>query len=80
MPTPEKKFVAGAISATIWNNEKQIGPNTVESKSVSISRSFKDKDGTWKSVSSLKVNDLPKVKLVLDKAYEYLTMKQEVNA
>jgi hypothetical protein len=76
MPSPEKKFVAGAISATVWNNEKSIGTNTVEMTSVSLARNYKDKDGKWKSVSSLRLNDLPKAKLVLDKAYEYLTMKE----
>ena len=78
MPSPEKRFNAGAISATIWNNEKAVGNTTVEMRSISLQRNYKDKDGTWKSVSSFRINDLPKAKLVLDKAYEYLTMKESM--
>jgi hypothetical protein len=74
---PQKKFVAGAISATIWKNEKHIQDTEFEITSVSLQKNYKDKDGNWKTTHSFKTNDIPKVKLVLDKAYEYLTLKGE---
>lgn len=75
---PEKKFRAGAISATIWTNEKieEDGKKTAY-KTISIERSYTDKDGNWKNTNSLRTTDLPKAKLVLDKAYEYLTLNEE---
>jgi len=74
---PEKKFSTGAISATIWKNDgtnKKTGEN-VEFRTVHLDRRYKDKDGNWQSTSSLRLNDLPKASLVLQKAYEYLVLK-----
>lgn len=72
MERPEQKFNAGAVSATIWSNTKVVNGSSIEVKSISIQRSYKDKDGQWKNVTSLRMNDIPKARLVLDKAYEYL--------
>jgi len=75
---PEKRFSTGAISATIWKNQT-IGKNNepVEFRTVSLQRRYKDADGNWQSSSSLRVNDLPKAVLVLNKAYEYLVLKEQ---
>ncbi len=73
---PEKKFSTGAINATVWKNKglaKTGEPS--EYRTISIQRRYKDKDGTWKSTNSLRVNDLPKAALVLNKAYEYLVLR-----
>ncbi len=72
---PEKKFSTGAISATIWKNTG-VGKDgkTFESHSVSLQRRYKDKTGEWKSTDSLRVNDLPKVALVIEEAFRYLVL------
>jgi len=74
---PEKKFSTGAISATIWKNQgvSKINNEPVEFRTIALQRSYKDKEGAWKSTSSLRINDLPKASLVLDKAYEYIVLK-----
>ena len=41
------------------------------------SQAYTDKDGNWKSTNSMRINDLPKAALVLNKAYEYLVIKQD---
>ncbi|MFA5796758.1 MAG: hypothetical protein WC916_01820 [Candidatus Woesearchaeota archaeon] len=74
---PEKKFRAGAIAATVWENDAVRDGKKVTYKTVSFERSYKDKDGAWKSTSSLRVIDLPKASLVLNKAYEYLVLNSE---
>jgi hypothetical protein len=77
--TPEKKFSTGVISATVWKNNgtsKKDG-SQVEFKTITLQRRYADKDGTWKSTNSLRINDLPKASLVLNKAYEYLVMKEQ---
>lgn len=71
---PEKKYVAGSVSATIWVNKN----DDKEYKTISIQRNYKDKNDQWQSTNILRVNDLPKAKMVLDKAYEYITLKKEV--
>jgi len=76
---PEKKFRAGAISATIWENQGKINGNPPTTfNCVSIERTYKDKQGSWQSTRSMRLNDLPKAMVVLNKAYEYLVTK-EVN-
>ncbi|MBW3019795.1 hypothetical protein KY334_00730 [Candidatus Woesearchaeota archaeon] len=74
----EKKFSTGAISAVVWNNEaKDSEGKSTEFKTISIDRRYQDKDGNWKSTSNLRVNDLPKVVLVANKAFEYLSLKED---
>lgn len=75
---PEKKFKAGAINVTIWKNERQKESGEEFSYySISIDRRYKNKNGEWQSTNSLRVNDLPKAILVLNKAYEYLVLKEQ---
>ena len=73
---PEKKFRAGAIAATIWQNEglRKDGTPSVFN-TISFERGYKDKEGNWKSTSSLRVADIPRAVVVLNKAYEYIVMK-----
>jgi len=79
---PEKKFSTGAISATIWKNNgtnKKTG-EPVEFRTIQIDRRYRDKEGNWQSTNSLRLNDLPKASLVLQKAYEYLVLKGQDSA
>ncbi len=75
---PEKKYRAGAISATVWKNKGQR-PNGEESeyRTISIERSYTDKEGQWQSTNSLRVNDLPKATVVLQKAYEFIVLNEQ---
>ena len=75
---PEKKFRAGAVSATVWNNKGQK-PNGEESeyKTISIERSYTDKAGKWQSTNSLRITDLPKPQVVLQKAYEHVVLQEQ---
>jgi hypothetical protein len=72
---PERKFRAGAISATVWKNHTERDGKVVEYHTVSLDRNYQDKNGEWNSTNSLRINDLPKAALVLQKAYEYITLK-----
>jgi hypothetical protein len=75
---PERKFRAGAISATIWMNKSQkINGEESEYKTISIERCYTDKDGKWQSTNSMRVADLPKVMVVIQKAYEALVLNEQ---
>jgi len=75
---PEKKFSTGAISATIWKNEKKTEDGKeFDFQTITLQRAYQDKDGQWKHTASLRVNDLPKATLVLQKAYEYIVLRNE---
>jgi len=72
---PEQKFRAGSVSATIWLNHSQDKDGKqVSFKTVNFERSYMDKNGNWQSTSALRVSDLPKAILVLNKAYEHLML------
>jgi hypothetical protein len=75
---PLKKFRAGAICATVWSNHAKEGEG--EYMTVSFERGYKDKEGVWKSTSSLRANDLPRAALVLQKAYEFIALGEEAEA
>jgi len=74
---PEKKFSTGALVATVWQNTG-TGKAGEEASyhTVSFQRRYKDKTGQWQSTNTLRVNDLPKASLILQKAFEYLVMKE----
>lgn len=76
---PEKKFSTGAISATVWENKGKIDGKETTFKTVSFQRRYKDKEDEWQTTNTLRINDLPKAVLVLNKAYEYLVSKSEEN-
>ena len=74
---PEKKFSTGVITATVWQNHgKGRNGEAVAYRTVSLQRRYKDKNGIWQSANSLRINDLPKASLVLQKAYEYLVLRE----
>lgn len=76
---PEKKFSTGAVSATIWKNQttsKKTG-EPVEFRTVTLQRRYKDPEGNWQTSHNMRLNDLPKATLVMNKAYEYLVLKDE---
>jgi hypothetical protein len=78
---PEKKFSTGVISATIWSNEAKLKDGqSAEFKTISLQRRYKDKDGVWKTSAQLRLNDLPKATLVLNKAYEYLVLRESAHS
>ncbi|MEM4337149.1 MAG: hypothetical protein QXG86_04045 [Candidatus Woesearchaeota archaeon] len=72
---PVHRFRAGPVTATIWKNTTEDG--TKEYSTVSFERHYRDKNGSWKSTNSLRVNDLPKAAMVLTKAYEYLAIHEK---
>ncbi len=81
---PEKKFRAGAISATVWLNQGQnkTTGETTEYRTISLQRGYKDKKDQWQNTNSFRLNDLPRAALVLTKAYEYLvtSSQQDMNS
>ena len=78
MPTniPIQKFKAGNIEVAIWSNKREVHGDTVEFKTVSLSRSYKKTgEDIWRSdVINLRRNDIQKVILVLQKAQEDLLL------
>ena len=80
MAQPEITFRHGLCSASIFENEYKRGEDSFTVRTVSFQRSYLDKEGNWQRTNSLKVNDIPKAVLVLNKAYEFLTSNSQAEA
>ena len=75
---PVTKFKAGAVSATIWENQnKNDKGEEVSYMTISLERNYKDKNDQWQKTNSFRTNDLPKASLVLTKAFEFLALSAE---
>lgn len=61
---PQEVIRDGALKAVIWANN---GFNT-----VSVLRSFKDKDGNWQERPTFSANELPRLVALLQRAHEVL--------
>ncbi len=74
--SPKMKFSAGGIQVAIWENTTKEGKayNT-----VSLDKRYKVGE-QWKSTNSMKVNELPKAILALQRAYEYLSLREQESA
>ena len=73
MAQPEKVFKQGCCSASVFVNTIDKDGRQINVRSVSLQRSYKDRDGKWQTTSSYGVNELPKLIMAATKAYDYLT-------
>ena len=78
---PTKEFRAGAISASVWRNEEPQQDGSVRVRhSVKIQKRYRDKDGAWQDSDYFFPEDLPKLELVVRKAFEYISLKESKDA
>ena len=76
MAGPVMRFRSGAVSATVWENQRKDGGSY---PSIRLSRSYRDKQTQdWKDTSSFSVNDLPVVAILARKAFEALALDHAV--
>ena len=73
---PERTIRAGAIAATVWQNIVVKDGREATYRTVSLTRSYKDKNDQWQHTTSLRANDLPRAALVLNKAYEFVALSR----
>jgi len=79
MTKPEKTFRAGNCSATVFMNEIEKDGEKIKIPKVAIEISYKDAQGEWQNTNKVDVREIPRVILVLSKAYEWLAMKKGEN-
>lgn len=74
---PIKEFRVGNVKLPIWKNEITRNGQTVVQYSIKPSRSYRDKQtGEWKTTEHFFTNDLPKLILATQKAYEFCALKE----
>ncbi len=76
---PIKKFRSGGIEAAIWLNEREVDGNIVGFKTVSLRRSWRDREkDIWRDETvNLRKGDISKALLVLQKAQEEVLLNRE---
>ena len=63
---------AGGIEVAIWVNNNGKGDYTT----ITMQRSYKDKEDKWQKTNTLRISDIPKAVLALSKAYEKIVLKE----
>ena len=71
---PETTFRIGPCSATIWLNQSE-GRSF---RSVSLERSFRDKQGAWQTSNSFPLADLPAAITLIQMALEKVAGEEAV--
>ena len=79
MTQPEIRFKVGACTAAVFANQVNAADGVVQMKSVSLQRTYRDRDGKFQNTSSFGANDIPKAILALTKAYDYVMAEKGVD-
>ena len=73
---PVKEFRAGPVKLAIWQNEVEQNGQHVVRHSVRIGKRYFDRQqNAWLDSEYFFVNDLPRLRLLVEKAFEYIAMK-----
>ena len=74
---PVKKYRAGQITATIWEQQaKDKQGNEFTTHSIKVVKSYKDGD-EWKETTSYNPSELVRVEAVTKKALEFVLVREE---
>ena len=60
---------------TIWRK----GAEDRIAREISLSRRYKDKNGCWVATGNLRINDIPKVVMLLQDAYRYIALNPDID-
>lgn len=73
---PIKEYRAGAVHAAIWGKEVTRNGRKWTEHSVRVQRHYKDeRSGDWRTTTYFRPEDLPKLVLAANKAYEHIMLK-----
>lgn len=77
---PIKDFRSSNIQASVWRNEVEKDGKTEVRLSVRIQKHFRKDGGDYKETNYYFRDDIPKLILVAQKAYEYLALVESKEA
>lgn len=77
---PIKDFRSGGIQASVWRNEVKKESEIVVRYSVRIQKRFKNKEGEYENTNYFFRDDLPKLILVAQKAFEFISLTESKDA
>ena len=69
------------MRASVWvTPQRTKDGQEFQAVSIRIERRYMDANGNWQSTSSYKKADLPLLRLVCEKAFEYVSLKEPGSA
>jgi hypothetical protein len=74
--SPVQKFVSGVLHVAVWETIIEKDKKTMKFYNVTYERSYKDKDDDWQKTTNIQAQDIPKVVMLLNKAYEWIYLKE----
>lgn len=77
---PIKDFRSGNIQASVWKNEVEKNGQVVVRHSVRIQKQFRKDDGDYKDTNYYFRDDLPKLILVAQKSFEFISLTESKDA
>jgi len=77
---PIKDFRSGNIQASVWRNEVDKDGRIVVRYSVRIQKQFRKEGGDYQDTNYYFRDDLPKLILVAQKAFEYISLTESKDA
>ena len=78
---PIKEFRVGGVKAAVWRDAVEQDGRTVIQHSVKITKTYRDKTtDEWKTTDYFFPNDLPKLILVAQRAFEFTSLKESEEA
>ena len=77
---PVKDYRSGNIQASIWRNEEDKDGQTVVRHSVRIQKQFRKDDGDYQETNYYFRDDIPRLILVAQKAFEYIALNESKEA
>ena len=78
--TPVKEYRSGALSVAIWRNETQENGKTIVKHSVRPQKRYRDDNNNWKDTCYLFPDEIPRMAMLLNKAYEFIQLKESKDA
>lgn len=76
---PVKSFKAANIEASVWRQEVERNGQIVMRHSVRIQKQYRNKDGDYEKTDYYFRDDLPKLILVAQKAFDFIALKESVD-
>jgi len=74
---PMKEFRAGTVVVAIWAESTPVNGRAAPQYSIRVQKRYRDdKDGQWKTTTYFRPDELPKLGLVVSRAYEFLTLRE----
>lgn len=74
---PVKKVKSGSVTATVWKNEIVVNGDVKDVFSIDVTRVYKSGD-EWKTTTTMRSQDLPRVKMLLDVVYAFIEVKEVI--